>query len=106
MALGVVPVVVDYAGPGELVEESFGYKVPIGSRDSIVQGFRRVLGSLIGDPSRLAAMSDRGREHIRSHFTWEAKARKVLEFYSAKLHLVVRSEFHGKPPIAADQAPN
>ena len=32
MAVGVVPIVVDYGGPGELVTERTGYRVPIGPR--------------------------------------------------------------------------
>ena len=85
MALGVVPLVVDYAGPGELVDESTGYKVAIGSRASIVEEFRSVLGQLMLKPCVLDELSERCRERIRSRFTWDAKARAVLEIYAAKL---------------------
>ncbi len=34
MALGLVPVVVDYGGPADLVTAETGYKLPIGSRES------------------------------------------------------------------------
>ena len=43
MALGVVPVIVDYAGPGELVTPETGFKIPLGTRAEIVAGFRTVL---------------------------------------------------------------
>ncbi len=82
MALGVVPVVVDYAGPGELVTDDVGYKVPIGDRGSIVTGFRRKLEEICDDFSDLETKSKMARERISSDFTWEAKARQVAEIYA------------------------
>lgn len=81
MALGVVPVVVDYAGPGELVTNETGLKIPIGPRENIVQGFRDALRRLAEDRSSLPRLSQSGREHIQMHFTWPAKARRIVELY-------------------------
>lgn len=81
MALGVVPVIVDYAGPGELVSEDLGYKVPIGARAEIVVGLRDRLARIAEDPSGLAAMAARGRERVESLYTWAAKARQVRQVY-------------------------
>lgn len=38
MALGLVPIVIDYAGPAELVPSGTGITVPMGSRADVVQG--------------------------------------------------------------------
>ena len=57
MAMGLVPIVVDYGGPGELVTEGTGYKVAMGDRASIVREYRRILGELATDPAPLAAKS-------------------------------------------------
>lgn len=81
MALGVVPVIVDYAGPGELVTEDTGHKVPIGRRDEIVAGFRDRLGAIAADPSDLPAMGTAARARALSLFTWEAKAGQVRQVY-------------------------
>lgn len=81
MALGVVPVVVDYAGPGELVSDDVGYKVPIGSRSEIVEGFQAVLTNLARDPSSLARMAELGRSRVNHLFTWEAKAHQIRKVY-------------------------
>lgn len=40
MALGTVPLVVDYGGPGELVSGDTGHTIPIGTRPEIVAGLR------------------------------------------------------------------
>ncbi|MEO0324208.1 MAG: glycosyltransferase family 4 protein [Myxococcota bacterium] len=81
MALGVVPVVVGYAGPNELVSDATGVRVPVGPRASIVQGFRRAFEELLDAPERLASMAEAGRHRVEEHFTWRAKARQTLEVY-------------------------
>ena len=81
MMLGLVPVVMDYGGPGELVTPSTGFTVPMGPRASIVNAFREVLGALAAEPERLGPMSRAARQRVRSSFTWDAKARQVLEVY-------------------------
>lgn len=81
MALGVVPLIVDYAGPGELVVEGTGYKVPIGTRDQIISKFREKLESIADDPSELREISARARDYALKYYTWAAKSRQVLEVY-------------------------
>jgi glycosyltransferase involved in cell wall biosynthesis len=81
MAMGIVPIVVDYAGPSELVNANTGVKVPLGVRDSVVSGFRDALANAIADPAAINALSTQGRSHVHAHFTWKAKAARVLAVY-------------------------
>jgi glycosyltransferase involved in cell wall biosynthesis len=81
MALGLVPVVVDYGGPAELVTPQTGFRIPIGARASIVAALAEVLARVAADRRPLAAMSDRARHRVESMFTWRAKAQQVLEVY-------------------------
>jgi glycosyltransferase involved in cell wall biosynthesis len=81
MALGVVPVVVDYAGPGELVSERTGMKIPIGSRAEIVAGLAARLQAIVDDPSALPALGAAAHARVQADFTWAAKARQVLQVY-------------------------
>ena len=81
MSLGVVPLVVDYAGPGELVTPETGVAVPIGSREEIVVRLRVALEALSEDPGKLLLMANRARARALTLFTWEAKARQVAEVY-------------------------
>lgn len=85
MALGVVPLIVDYAGPGELVGEGTGYKIPIGSRDQIVAGLRDRLERILEDPSQLQAIARNARTFALEHFTWSAKARQIRTVYDCVL---------------------
>jgi glycosyltransferase involved in cell wall biosynthesis len=81
MACGVVPVVVDYAGPGELVTEGSGIRIPLGRREEIVTGLRKVLEELAQSPERIETLSGGALARARRQFTWDAKARQVLEIY-------------------------
>jgi glycosyltransferase involved in cell wall biosynthesis len=81
MALGVVPVVVDYGGPSEFVNESCGYLIQLGSREKIVQQLVVVLEAIIKDPSVLKEKSTNCQERISNFFTWEAKAKQTKTIY-------------------------
>lgn len=81
MASGLVPIVLDYAGPGEIVTPETGIALPMGTRAEVVERLRAALDGLSAEPSRLAAMALTGRQAVLEHFTWDAKARQILEVY-------------------------
>ena len=81
MALGIVPVVVDYAGPGELVNDAVGFKIPMGGRSSIIAKLRDIVSTILGDEQQLKAKSAAARARVHDYFSWEVKARQVLEIY-------------------------
>ena len=81
MLLEVTPLVADYAGPAELVTDATGFRVPIGPREVVIDGFRRVLTELAADRSRLPAIGKRARQRVLDWFTWERKAQQVNAVY-------------------------
>ena len=81
MATGVVPLVVDYAGPGELVTSDTGFAVPIGPRRVIVAALRDRLSALAADPSPLPALGRAAETRARTLFTWDAKAAQVAQVW-------------------------
>ncbi len=81
MALGLVPVVLDYAGPAELVAPGTGLTVPMGGRRDVVRGFAAGFETLLGAPPALQALARRAQAHVFERFTWDAKARQTLEIY-------------------------
>jgi glycosyltransferase involved in cell wall biosynthesis len=81
MALGLVPVVVAYGGPAELVTPATGFSIPIGPRQQIVDQLSATLRRLADDPAPLRSMGRRARQRALRLFTWEAKARQCLEVY-------------------------
>ncbi len=81
MALGLVPLIVDYAGPAELVTPETAVTVPLGDRAAIVAGFRTALERLAADPAGVQAMGTRARARVQAQFTWAAKAAQVAQVY-------------------------
>ena len=81
MALRLVPIVIDYGGPGELVSIDSGVAIPIGNRQCIIRDFRAALTSLCDDWHRLDYMATNARNRVISQFTWHAKATSMLEVY-------------------------
>lgn len=81
MALGVVPVVCDYAGPAELVTPDTGFAVPIGSRVEIVARFREALTAICDNPADLPAMGRAAQARIADSFTWARKAEQIASVY-------------------------
>jgi glycosyltransferase involved in cell wall biosynthesis len=81
MALGVVPVVVDYGGPGEFVNDSCGYLIGLGSKEKIIQQLSVVIENIIKDPSALKEKRINGQERVRNFFTWQAKAKQTKKIY-------------------------
>lgn len=81
MAMGIVPVVVDYAGPGELVCNAVGFKIPLGSRELIVKSLFETVAAICDDPRSLPRKSDAARALVRDSFTWDVKARQIIEVY-------------------------
>ncbi|MEL6206944.1 MAG: glycosyltransferase [Pseudomonadota bacterium] len=94
MALGTVPIVVDYGGPGELVTAETGIALALGPRADIVARLRAALETAAAAPEALAPMSQAGRALVRAHFTWEAKARQIADVYAWVLgHRASRPDF-------------
>ncbi len=81
MALGVVPVVVDYAGPRELVTDDCGYRIPLGTREELIARLRERLESWVEDPSEIRPMGARARERALTLYSWEEKARQTRRVY-------------------------
>lgn len=81
MVMGLLPIVVDYGGPGEHVDAASGFAVPLGSREQIIARIQNVLRDLTENPSRLERMSRNARQRVTELYPWEVKARQTIEVY-------------------------
>jgi glycosyltransferase involved in cell wall biosynthesis len=81
MSLGVVPLVMSYGGPGEIVDEGSGYRLPLASSEDTAREITGILRRLLADPGLWQKLSDGSRQRVFDAFTWEAKARMSVSVY-------------------------
>jgi glycosyltransferase involved in cell wall biosynthesis len=73
MARGVVPIVVRYGGPSDLVEEGCGISLALKNEPDTVQDLERVLEELVNSPDRIRQLGEAARVKAGSTYTWEKK---------------------------------
>jgi glycosyltransferase involved in cell wall biosynthesis len=77
LAVGAVPVVVDFGGPGDIVHPPVGYKVPLTNETDVVSQIEKILRDLEGNRELLDRLRQRGVSYAREYLTWDAKAQAL-----------------------------
>ncbi|SRR5579883_292021 len=85
MALGLTPIVADYGGPSELVDEETGIRVPFRDKSSLVEGIREAIARAVRCPAILDEFGAAGRRRVLEKLTWDAKAAQIVAVYDAVL---------------------
>jgi glycosyltransferase involved in cell wall biosynthesis len=88
LAVGTVPVVADFGGPGDIVHPGVGYKVPVTNESEFVAQMEKILTDLAGDRQLLHQLRQQGMAYAREHLTWDAKAERTTRV----LNWVVRRD--------------
>ena len=79
LATGAVPVVVDFGGPGDIVNAEVGCKVPLTNQDEMVAQMQKILASLEQDRDLLRRLRRNGMAYARERLTWDAKAQSTTQ---------------------------
>jgi glycosyltransferase involved in cell wall biosynthesis len=79
LALGTVPVVADFGGPGDIVDPRIGYKIPLVNENDMVSNLESILNNLAKDRTHLNTLRREGIAYARQHLTWDSKARSVTD---------------------------
>jgi glycosyltransferase involved in cell wall biosynthesis len=74
LSLGVVPVVADFGGPGDIVHSEVGYKVRLTNEADVVSQIEEVLGELERDRDLLERLRQQAVSYARDYLSWDAKA--------------------------------
>ena len=77
LAMGAVPVVADFGGPGDIVNPQVGYKIALMNEDDLILKLGSVLRHLADDRNHLETLRREGMAYAREHLTWDGKARVV-----------------------------
>ena len=81
MACGLAMAVVNYGAPAGLVTEECGVKIPLGTKEQLVDRYASELESLVEDESRLRSAGLAAHERALRVFSWDAKAVRTIEVY-------------------------
>ena len=81
MAKGLMPIIVDYGGPAELVPDATGIKIPLADPERLVNDMHNWFKELLANLDLLEGMRDSAQEYVYTNFTWEAKAAQILQIY-------------------------
>jgi len=79
LAMGVVPVVADFGGPGDIINPNIGFKLPLTNENDVVLQIEKVLEKLANDRELLERLRQRGMRHAREFLSWDSKAQLVTE---------------------------
>jgi glycosyltransferase involved in cell wall biosynthesis len=79
LAVGVVPVVVDFGGPGDIVNSEVGFKVPLTNEADVVKQIQNALERLLADRNLVAQLRKHGMSYARENLSWDGKAKAVTE---------------------------
>lgn len=85
MAAGIPPIVVDYGGPGELVDPDVGIAVPLAERETLVRSLRDAVLELARYPERARKLGAAAARRVRERHLWSVKAAKIRTVYERTL---------------------
>ena len=77
LAVGAVPVVADFGGPGDIVNPHVGYKVPLINESDMVSRMEKILADLAQNRDCLERVRRQGMYYARECLTWDAKAQTL-----------------------------
>ena len=74
LAAGVVPIVADFGGPGDVVYPEVGYKVSLTNENDVISKIGEILADLAKNRDLLERLRQQGRNYARERLSWDAKA--------------------------------
>ncbi|MFY8349606.1 glycosyltransferase family 4 protein [Pseudoalteromonas sp. SSM20] len=97
MALGVVPMVVNYGGPAELVNCKTGVRIDLAPKNELALAFESALESLLAEPEKIEVMGRESITYVNKCFTWDAKAKMMQCVYEWVLNKQLAKPDFGCP---------
>src|SRR6266508_1324591 len=79
LAMGAVPVVADFGGPGDIVNPQIGFKVPLTNEDEVVFKIEEILAKLAQHPALVDRLRQQGMRYARECLSWDGKAQIMTQ---------------------------
>jgi len=81
MASGLPIVCIDHAGPGELVGQDCGIKIPLSSPEQVVNDLADAIERLSRNPALRHKMGAAAQQRVNESFDWDVKGAELMRIY-------------------------
>ena len=85
MSHGLAMIVADRGGPGFVVDDACGFRVPVVDPEQFSSGIAACIRKLSQQRDLVDAMGRAAREKVAQHFLWDAKVDRMCELYDRTL---------------------
>jgi glycosyltransferase involved in cell wall biosynthesis len=102
LAVGVVPLVADFGGPGDTVHPEVGYKVSLTNESDVVSQLEGFLAELVSDRDLVDRLRQQGMAYARDHLTWDSKAQILTRIMQWVLGQGPKPDLPPPKALAAD----
>ena len=99
LAVGTVPIVVDFGGPGDIVNPNVGFKLPLTNEADVAYQIERVLTTLAQDPALVRRLKENCIRHAIENLSWYGKAQSMTKILNWSVGRGPRPDF--APPRRA-----
>lgn len=80
-ACGAPAIATDWGGPQDYITPENGFLIEPRSRDYVVEELAGAMNALAADTGLASRLGASARSHVEAHFSWAAKADKMLAIY-------------------------
>ncbi|WP_020473318.1 glycosyltransferase family 4 protein [Zavarzinella formosa] len=81
MASGLPSLIVDYGGPSELIDAHTGIKLPMRTREPLIESLKAAMEKMAESPEACRAMGEAAVATVARLHTWSAKAKQMTGIY-------------------------
>ena len=81
MASGLPCIVVDYGGPGGLIHDGIGIRVPLQAKEKMIDQFAEAMAQLAANPARARDLGQAASQFAIQEYAWPKKAEKIRRIY-------------------------
>ncbi len=82
MSYGLPVLCFDNEGPGELIGQNTGIKIPYGPYDETIERFANELFLLYRNPEHLLNLSNNAIQHFNKHLSWDTRGQMLANIYA------------------------
>jgi glycosyltransferase involved in cell wall biosynthesis len=83
LSFGLPVICLDNEGPGEFIDASCGFAIPMKSYEQSVQDLNQAVSKMFHDKDLRNAMRVQARKRFETHFNWEVRGEQLNAIYQS-----------------------